>query len=447
MHGVCAGVPPLADGEAAACSTDARCADAVDVSDGEGLQSAARAAAAGACIRLAPGDYGDVELPGGVSVVGGAADRVAVRSLTLGAGSGALACGVTVGAGGVKVDGAVDARIEAVRVRGSDGVGVHIARGSSVSLVATEVVGSGSHGVVAVELEASDAIRLERTVIEGSTEAGIWMRCLAGCDCAAEPAGDVRIQIGASIVQENRIAGVALEGVAASLDGVRVAGTMPSTTFRYGEFGGGISISSCARAAATRVDVERNASFGVLVDGAKARLGGPGEGEGVNVRENVMGVWIQNVSGAGFLDPANVMVENATIADNRGVGVGVSGTSSGIVICRSRITGTRMEPLPVGLGGVDDVGDGIHWLDASSVTVTEAALHDNARASILIDGSATGRIAGLTLSGADADKGIIQQNFPAEDGRQPTVEDAPAIVKKAEPEFTVAQPPGFAIDL
>ena len=74
------------------------------------------------------------------------------------------------------------------------------------------------------------------------------------------------------------------------------------------------------------------------------------------------------------------------------LGIGVAGGSHGIIICKTAITGTKLSGLPVDIGGSEDVGDGFNWRDGSEVKVEEVTLGGNARASLIIDGSATGSL-------------------------------------------------------
>jgi hypothetical protein len=109
------------------------------------------------------------------------------------------------------------------------------------------------------------------------------------------------------------------------------------------------------------------------------------------------------------------------------------------------VSGTTTKALPVKgqLGSVQEVGHGIAWLDGSEVTVTGVTLSGNARASVLIDGEATGSLSDLTLTGGDEQKGVVQQSFKG--GKQPGVSGStPALKTEASEIFMIPLAPPAA---
>jgi hypothetical protein len=428
VQNVCAGVPP---DDPASCRSSGPCANPVDVADDAALQAAIANAQKGTCIALAPGQYGEVTLPAGVSLTGTSVADVTVQGVTLAPGDGAHLCGLLVGASGVQIQGATNVAIDSVRVSGSAGVGIDAAPGSTVTITRSEIVGSGSHGLTALGATDSTSIALDQTVITGSSGAGLWMQCQAACGCAAQ------LTAKTSVVHDNHVVGLSLVGITASMDVVDVGRTLPGDKTNTGQYGGGLSITGCANASATNLAVHDNASFGVLVDGASATFGNT-TGDGADISGNLMGLWIQNVSVT-----QTVHLENGNLEGNRGVGIGVSGGSHGIIICRSKVSSTVSQALPVGGGGVKEVGDGLNWLDGSEVTIEDLTLSGNARASLLIDGSAHGTLTNVTLAGGDESKGILQQNFPA-GGSQPGVTNSPPITTTAGAMFALPLSPSFA---
>lgn len=182
----------------------------------------------------------------------------------------------------------------------------------------------------------------------------------------------------------------------------------------------------------------------MLVNDASASLGGAADGDGVEIRRNVMGAWFQNI---GKSSPQTVLVENSLIEGNEGVGIGVSGETRGLIICRSKVSGTTTKALPVkdggNIGAVQEVGHGIAWLEGSEVTLTSVTLSANALSSVLIDGEAAGSMANVTLAGGDEQKGIVQQSYSG--GQQPEVKvDTPAIATDAGQRFQVPLAPPTA---
>ena len=260
------------------------------------------------------------------------------------------------------------------------------------------------------------------------------------CDCACDAA--IKLSVTSSILRENHIGGISLFGVAATIADVDILSTRRGDEWHYTEGGGGLSVAACSSLNAVRTRVLGSEKYGVLVDDSSASLGSPLEEDGIEVSDNVMGVWVQNISKTA---PQTVTIENARVDANEGVGIGVSGESRGIIICRSAVSGTTSKALPVKgqLGSVQEVGHGIAWLDASAVTVTGVTLSGNARASVLIDGEADGSLSDLTLTGGDEQKGVVQQNFKG--GKQPGVSGStPALKTDASEIFMIPLAPPAA---
>jgi hypothetical protein len=107
-------------------------------------------------------------------------------------------------------------------------------------------------------------------------------------------------------------------------------------------------------------------------------------------------------------------VHNGTLAENLGVGIGVAGSTKGMVICKAGVTDTYNANLPVSdedrmVGGSKPVGDGVDWLDGSEVVIEALTLSGNERQSLLIDGPADGDVRSITLAGGE--EPLLQQNL------------------------------------
>ncbi|WP_437521421.1 right-handed parallel beta-helix repeat-containing protein [Sorangium sp. So ce726] len=405
IRGVCAGVPQAAVCDDDLCVDDVTCAGIERVGSDAELQAAAAAAVPGTCIALAPGTYGAVALPGGVSLLGRAAGSVTVREVALEAGEGAVVRGLTTSM--IRVRGATGAKVESVRVRGSAESGMLVDPGSSVAVSASRIEGAAIYGLFATD---PLAVTLERVVIAGSGGPGLWVESSADC---AEPSVQPALEVKRSIVRGSHIVGVALFGARAAISGLDILATRPGDEFQTGRYGGGLSIASCSDVEAKGLRVHDSKSYGVLVDGSKATIGGNGPDEDIEIHRNVIGVSIQNV-------PESFRLENARLDENQGLGIGLAGESRGVIICRTSVTRTRGRTLPTLGAGAEDVGHGIAWTDGAEATITDASLSGNALASVLIDGEATGTLHHITLSDGDEALGIVQQNFTG--GMQPTVE-------------------------
>jgi hypothetical protein len=277
-------------------------------------------------------------------------------------------------------------------------------------------------------------VSLDRVVIAGSGGPGLWVESSADCpappDAPLQPALDVK----SSIVRDSHIAGVALFGTKAAIAGLDILATNPGAEFHTGRYGGGISIASCSDVDAKGLRVHDSKSYGVLVDGSKATIGGDGPDEDVEIHRNVIGVSIQNVT-------ESFQLENAQLDQNEGFGIGLSGESRGVIICRSSVTRTGVRSLPVLGAGAEDVGHGLAWTERSEATIMDVSLSGSALASVLIDGEATGTLRRVTLSGGDEVLGIVQQNYTS-GGEQPGVaEGTPALQVAATTLYPVPAPP------
>lgn len=391
---------PTSDGlcETAFCTEGVACSSVVEVSQDADLPGALAGAAPGTCVALAPGSYGTVDLPAGVSLLGKGVAFVHVDGLTMAAGSGAVVRGVGVGSSGVVLNGAQAARLEQVCVAGSESNGIELAGGASVTVVSSEVQGSGVYGIKAF---ASGEVNVARTRIVGSGGPGLWAQCTASdaaaaCDCTSSPSVSLdRVEVTGSA-----LVGVSLVGVTATVGDLAVLDTAP-----YGfEGGGGLSVA-CSELHGDGVRVEGTESFGVLLASSNGALGSTDEDRGIVIVGGHPGMWLMDIS-------AGLRLENAAMSGSLGVGLGVSGDSKGIVIVGGRVDDTRSSLEALVDGGAESVGDGLSWSDAAQLSVDGLVLANNARQSVLIDGPVAegSQLLNLDLQGADASSGILQQN-------------------------------------
>ncbi|KYF72881.1 hypothetical protein BE17_47955 [Sorangium cellulosum] len=415
IRGVCAGVPRAAICDEETCTAGVACAVVARARSDAELQAAAAAAAPGTCIALAPGAYGAVALPGGVSVLGRSAGDVTVHEVVLDPGEGAVVRGLTTSM--IRVGGAARAKIESVRVRGSADSGVIVDARSSVDVTTSTIEGAALYGLFAVD---PFAVSLDRVVIAGSGGPGLWVASSADC---AEPPAQPALDVKSSIVRGSHIVGVALFGARAAIAGLDILGTSPGKEFQTGRYGGGLSIASCSDADVKGLRVHDSKSYGVLVDGSKATIGGNGPDEDVEIHRNVIGLSVQNV-------PESFRLENAQLDENQGFGIGLSGESRGVIICRSSVMATGIKALPTVHAGVEDVGHGLSWTERSEATISDVSVGGSALASVLIDGEASGTLHHVTLSDGDEALGIVQQDFRT--GAQPTIESGTPALRQAE---------------
>ncbi len=432
---VCAGVPQSAVCATDRCVTGVSCSRVVDVANRAELAGALAGASSGTCLALAPGDYDEAALPGGVSLLGKSASAVRVAKITLAKGDGAVVRGVTVGVGGVVVSGATNARLDSVVVDKSAGDGVLISSGSSLVIAASEVRGSAKHGVLAID---AVHVRIEASSVVGSKGPGLWAECSAACDCKNQ---DVALSLSGVVLNDNRVVGISLVGMRAELDAVDVTGNAVADDFAGS---GGISASQCSAAVATRVRVLDNSAYGVLIDGSSATLGTSDPARGIEVSRNLVGIWVQNLRPSAAKP---VVISNARVLGNSGVGIGLGGGQSGVAIHASEIGGTLSKMIPSIQNGIPkarQVGHGIVWMGHAQAELDGLSLHGNAMASLLIDGEVgVGSFAkNLVLAEGDEAKGVLQQNLPAP---QQPVDSLPAPQRTSEQRFPLPAAPAVPL--
>jgi hypothetical protein len=427
---VCGGVPNDAVCEEDYCTEGVECAQVFQVDSGAAFNDAVAGATPGTCIALAPGNYGSVALPIGVSLLGKGADLVTVASIES-RGIGVRIRGLTVDGGSISVSEG-DTTIDAVRIIGSPGDGVAVGSAASVTVTRSEITSAGRYHLSAFN---SASVTVDASIIDGKGLGGpgMWVECDQDSGCVL---GSATLSMTNSKVKSTKLVGVSLVGAVASFDNVEVRDTHVGDNF---EAGGGISASACSSVTATGLSVMDNVDFGMLLDDSAL------DADGLTVSRNLRGLWIQYV---GMTCPAEAVVRNAVVSGNQGVGIGVAAASTGVRIEQSRIENTVNVALPVLVGGIssssDLVGDGFNWQDASFVSLDGVSISGSDRASMLIDGvvAAGSTIANVVLSAGDESLGIKQQNLPT-DGVQPAVVQSPPVQAFSEELFSIPEEVGI----
>ncbi|WP_437604197.1 hypothetical protein WMF28_21765 [Sorangium sp. So ce590] len=399
------------------------------------MQAALAAAPPRACITVRPGDYGDITLPRGVSLLGRGAALVHVAGVTVGPGSGARVRGVSVGPGGIVVaDGAVGVLVDSVKVvAGGFADGIRVGAGASVEIRASEIEASQGHGIRAFD---PGAVTLRTSLVGPSGGPGLWAQCANGCDCAASP----EVKVNNTRFRENGTVGVSLVGVAAMLSEVDIVD--PSNPDSI-EVPGGLAAFGCTSLTAPSLRVRDTTpfdkSYGVLIDGASATLGGS-EAQNVELVGHAVGLWMQNLSATGV---HQVTVQRCRVHDSRGVGIGMSGeTTGGIIINWTEVQNTQLATMAIVGGARDTIGDGIVWQNGARAEISNLKLVGNARLGMLIDGDVGegSRIENIELGAGDDEIGLVHQNVDP-DGVSPIVGGGvPDLIRDAARRFTVAAP-------
>lgn len=431
IRGACAGVPAQALCDGDSCTEGVECTQVIDVDSDGALKDAASGAGAGTCIALAPGSYGEVSLPGGARLLGRSAADVTVAGISLGAGEGSLVRGLSVGAKGLSVGQGASAELESILVDGSASAGLTAANDAVVTLRRATIRAGAGTGVVAGD---GASVTVEDSILEGNAGPGLTAQCSQECDCASPP--DVVLR--RTLVRDNHVAGVLLYGAHALLESVDIEGTLVGDDVQYGIGGGGLTAAACSDLTARDLHVFNNQDYGVLIDDSAGMLGDPMSPPAIEVHDNHIGVWAQHISRS---RPQTVTLDGVAVRDNSGVGIGTSGETVGLIICRSAVENTKMALSIVEGGGEQQVGDGLLWLEGSEIAVDGLTLSGNARASVVIDGEATGTLANVTLSGGDESKGVVQQKYSGGGAQPSTGQNAPAITTSAEGLFAIPVPP------
>jgi hypothetical protein len=435
IGGSCAGVPSDNVCSETTCTTGVQCAKVVTVGTDAELQAATASAENGTCIALKAGSYGDATLPAGVSLLGVGAKLVNVTRVDV-QGSGGVVQGVNVSGGGIRVDGSggQPVRISQVRVTNSGADGVRVEAGAVVEIVRSDVSGSARYGVSGF---GAGSISVHQSIVSGGKGPGVWAECADGCACAAP----VNLDVFGTIIRDNKLVGVSIVGATATLKDVDITGNTVASGFQPG---GGLSVSQCSNVTATGLRVLDNSHFGILVDDSAVSLGGPGSKDGVEVSRNLMGIWMQKI-GTSF--DVQAKLENCKILENSGVGLGLDGSSKGIIIYGTEVRETTAIALPVLVGGVSadsrEVGDGLNWLKTTQAQIDGLTVSASARQSFLIDGevAAGSSISNIALEQGDETKGILQQNLPS-GGVEPSVgAGSPVLTKSPAEQFAVPKSP------
>lgn len=355
VDGACPGVTSEAiTTDGIACTTTITVATSAD-------ESKIAGAAAGSCIALAAGTFGSINLPAGVSLIGKGSASTTVAGVRVTPGTAATIRGVTVNGGGVSVSGKGALTLDAVRVTNT----------------------AAFPGISAADTN----LTVTRSTIESGSTLGLASFCKIDCTTTRPTLTLRRV-----LVRGNKSVGIWAHGVDAVLDGVQVSETQPEKFF----FGRGLEVAD-GSVKATHLASLDNRDVGIYIDRATAEL------SSFTVSNNFRGVQLQAIP-AGGAKLSDFVIEN-----NDALGLGITKGSLGIIVQGGLIANTRPMKVPVDVGGIQEVGDGINWLGGSEVTVLSTVkIQSSARRAVIIESTAKGTFEG-SLSGGDETRGIIVQ--------------------------------------
>lgn len=411
----CIGVPEGALCEDTFCTDGVTCAEIIEVGSTSELAGALGDASSGACIALGPGEYGAVELPAGVSLLGRGAAFVKVESVRLGAGRGATIRGLAV-TGGIDAGSTTETTIDSVLVSGGQ-IGLKAGAGADVVVTRSEVRAAVEVGVL---IEGASSVTVSQSVVAQTAGPGMWSVCdpsLAdACGCAVQPT----VVLEHVVIQQPTYAAVHFAGTKATMNDVTITDVLPSGT-SIQKPGGGLSVTACSTLDYRDVSIEKAGSYGMLVDHAAAAPSSGMEEHGIIIIDTKPGLWIKGTD-----DTTPVVLDSIDIQACRGTGLGIDLDAKGIIIIDTKIKGTLLESVPVAVEpnqppAVAQIGLGLAWRAGAAVQVNGIEVADNATNGILIDGpvGAQSSLANVVLGPGDDTEGVVQQQVM-------TPADAPA---------------------
>ncbi|MFH1810400.1 MAG: right-handed parallel beta-helix repeat-containing protein [Pseudomonadota bacterium] len=221
------------------------------------------------------------------------------------------------------------------------------------------------------------AVVVRGVTIEDFAQGAVGIRCQdAGC-----ARGDGTITIDDSVVTRSRY------GIGLAAGALRLCSTS-STAHRSTGLSGGIGLFVTGESSLEMTGGEvKDSDLGMVLDGSGAAI----SLQDVQVLGNLdRGLWAQGLRGS--IDAPALLIRGAQtrISGNGYVGVGLH-DSQDVRIEGGRIDGTVLKPVPVELGTVRDIGDGLAVLGSSArIHVDGAALDNNGRSQALIDSGGEG---------------------------------------------------------
>jgi hypothetical protein len=366
--GVCPGVSSAA--EITSAADGVACSSQIPVANAGELSSKAAGAPSGACLVLEPGTYGAVTLPAGVSLLGRGASDTTVDGVSLTGGAAATIRGVTIGTSGIVASGKGALTIDRVLVSHASGYGINVTD-IDLTLRASTIEYSGKFGVAAASSCAGSP----------------------SMPCTQRP----KLVVQGVFVREAHGVGIWAHGIDVTVAGLEIDATR-AQSFLYGrglEVAAEADVGQSCSVTASSFAVRNGDEVGVFVDGCNADF------SSFVSSQNIRGMQLQNIPDGG------AKVQDFTMESNKALGLGIS-KSKGIIVQGGRIASTVALRVPVDIGGVQEVGDGLNWLESDVSVGASVTIESSARRGVIIDSTSTGKFEGV-LGGGDESKGIIVQ--------------------------------------
>lgn len=356
IHDVCVGVPEIPVCGDATCTEGVTCTKIWPVHDEPSLATASAQARSGECLSFAAGSRGDVKVVGGVHLLGRGAADVTVRSVQLEGTGVSLVRGLGVRQGGVSSNGTA-LRLDRVAVQKTDSTAINV-------------------------LDASLDVT-ESTVAVGGA-AGVVVRCSTDCPVGRRP----RLTMRRTWVHAQHSVGVLGSAIDAELVENVIDHTMP-VAFVYGR---GLELDKGSTVTARYLRVADGADAGVVLFETTGSLG-----PGLELRGGVRGLVLHQIPAGG------VLVDGFEVTDAAGVGIALHGEAQSVVLRNGLIHGTELVPMPVDIGGLKAVGDGIEWTASCQASVeATVTIGKSGRRPAVIASTARGSFAAKLIDGDDA---------------------------------------------
>lgn len=360
IGGVCVGVSEAPICEGAKCTDGASCARVLAVDSAGALDAIAATAVAGDCLVLLPGSYGALSVAGGVHVLGRGQTAVTLKSLRLTGGGASLVRGVSIERGGI-VSERVSLDVDRVAVRGA--------------------------AERAIDVTDADLV-VRETTVDGGDSGGVVSRCNGACAPGKRP----RVSLRQTWLHDQRRLGVLVRSVDADVSHVVIERTKSSSFL----FGRGVEVAARSTIQARMVRIKDSEDAAIAVFDSAGTLG-----PGLEILHPSRGVHFQGLPEGG------VVLDGFLIEDASAVAVSIGASSRGVTVRNGRIARTKMMMVPVDVGGMENVGDGVAWGEgAQAVIEPSLRIETSARRPAVLKVSAEGRFA-ATLGGGDERVGVF----------------------------------------
>jgi len=363
LEGVCIGVSESAICSSTTCTDGVACSWTYAPTNDADLRLAALDAQPGECIAAPAGDWGELQLKGGVSLLGRRAREVSFASLVITHSTSARSVvrGLSVVNGSISATGPGVTEIDRVLVEGGRGVAISAREGSVV---------------------------VRESTIHRGLGGGIFVGCASECRPGSRPTLTVR----ATWIRDVGLVAIALRAIDGDLRDVVVDGAH-SVDFQFGR---GLELAEHSTVQAQFLHIKRADDVAVFVIESAGSLG-----PGVEVRDSGRGVHLLAIPEGGFALDGFKIVNVGAAAVTMGKG------SRAIALRNGLIDATTMRELPRDVGGIVQIGDGVVWsLNVQANVASTVTIAGSARVPAMIEASATGTFA-AKLTGGDANKGIV----------------------------------------